>query len=68
MWKARSLCAPLTGMEISTAAVRSSTMGEAAVGPVKAPCPSVGECQGRVAGVGGWLKEHLHRAGAGRTG
>jgi hypothetical protein len=28
-------------------------MGREAIGPVKALCPSVGECQGREAGVGG---------------
>ena len=27
-------------------------MGGEALGPVKAQCPSVGECQGREAGVG----------------
>ena len=28
-------------------------MGEEALSPVKARCPSVGECEGREAGVGG---------------
>ena len=28
-------------------------MGGEALGPVKAPCHSVGECQGQEAGVGG---------------
>ena len=28
-------------------------MGGEALGPVKALCPSVGECQGQEAGVGG---------------
>jgi hypothetical protein len=28
-------------------------MGEKTLGPVKALCPSVGECQGQEAGVGG---------------
>jgi hypothetical protein len=28
-------------------------MGREALGPVKAQCPSVGECQDREAGVGG---------------
>ena len=28
-------------------------MGRETLGPVKALCPSVGECQGREAGVGG---------------
>ena len=30
-------------------------MGGEALDPVKAPCPSVGECQGGEAGVGGWV-------------
>jgi hypothetical protein len=30
-----------------------SSMGGEALGPVKALCPSVGECQGQEAGVGG---------------
>jgi hypothetical protein len=30
-----------------------SSMGGEVLGPVKAPCPSVGECQGREAGVSG---------------
>jgi hypothetical protein len=29
-----------------------SSMGEEALGPVKAVCPSVGDCQGQEAGVG----------------
>jgi hypothetical protein len=29
-------------------------MGRVAIGPVKAQCPSVEECKGREAGVGGW--------------
>ena len=33
-----------------------------ALGPMKARCPSVGECQGREAGVGGWVVEHPHRS------
>jgi hypothetical protein len=41
-------------------------MGGEAFGPVKARCPSVGECQGREAGVGGWVGgwvgEHPHRS------
>jgi hypothetical protein len=28
-------------------------MGEEALGPVKVLCPSIGECQGQEAGVGG---------------
>jgi hypothetical protein len=31
----------------------SSLMGREALGPVKVLCPSVGECQGQVAGEGG---------------
>jgi hypothetical protein len=30
-------------------------MGGEALGPGKAPCPSVEESQGREAGVGGWV-------------
>ena len=30
-----------------------SSMGGEVLGPVKAPCPSVGECQDREAGMGG---------------
>jgi hypothetical protein len=30
-----------------------SSVGGEALGPVKALCPSVGECQGQEAGVGG---------------
>ena len=37
-------------------------MGGEALGPVKAQCPSVGECQDREAGVGGWVREHPHRS------
>jgi hypothetical protein len=32
-----------------------------ALGPVKAQCPSVGECQGREAGGDGCIGEHPHR-------
>ena len=35
-------------------------MGGEVLGPVKARCPSVGECQGREAGVEGWLGEYTH--------
>ena len=36
-------------------------MGGEALGPVKALCPSIGECQGREVGVGGWMEAHPHR-------
>ena len=36
-------------------------MGKEALGPVKAQCPSVGECHGRKEGVGGWMGEHPHK-------
>jgi hypothetical protein len=32
-------------------------MGGEALGPVKAVCPSIGECQGREAGVGGLVSK-----------
>ena len=37
-------------------------MGGKALGPVKAQCPNVGECQGGKAGVGKWVGEHPHRS------
>jgi hypothetical protein len=37
-------------------------MGEEALGPVKALCLSVGECEVREAGVCGWVGEHPHRS------
>ena len=33
----------------------SGIMGGEALGPVKARCTSVGECQGGEVGVGGWV-------------
>jgi hypothetical protein len=36
-------------------------MGEEDLGLVKAQCPSVGECEGREVGVGGYVGEHTHR-------
>ena len=36
-------------------------MGGEALGHEKAQCPSVGECEGREAVVGGWVGEHPHR-------
>jgi hypothetical protein len=38
-----------------------SSIGEEALGPVKARFPSVGECQGGEVRVGGWGKEHHPR-------
>jgi hypothetical protein len=38
-----------------------SLMRGEALGPVKAQCPSVGECQGREAGGDGCIGEHPHR-------
>ena len=37
-------------------------MGEEAVGPVKARCPSVRECEGRELGVHEWVGAHPHRS------
>jgi hypothetical protein len=39
-----------------------TSMVREALGPLKALCPSVGECQGRVAGVGALVREHPHRS------
>jgi hypothetical protein len=33
-----------------------------AFGPVKAQCPSVGECQDKEVEVGWWVGEHCHRS------
>jgi hypothetical protein len=35
---------------------------EETLGPVKAQCPIVGECQGGKVGVSRWLGEHPHRS------
>jgi len=35
-----------------------ASTGRVALGPVKAWCPTLGECQGRVAGVSEWVGEH----------
>jgi len=40
-------------------------VGGEALGPVKAQCPSIGECLGREARVGGWDEEHFREAGGG---
>ena len=37
-------------------------MGGGDLGPVKARCPSVGECQNREVGVVGWVSEYPHRS------
>ena len=37
-------------------------MQEEDLGPVKAQCPIVGECEGRQVGMGGWVGEHSHRS------
>ena len=37
-------------------------MEREALGPVKARCLSVGECEGREARVGGWVGAHSHRS------
>jgi hypothetical protein len=39
-----------------------TSMGEEPLGPVKAQCPRVGECQSGEAGVDGWVGEHPHRS------
>ena len=38
-------------------------MGEEALGPVKARCPSAGECEGGEAGVGVWVGNTLIEVG-----
>jgi hypothetical protein len=38
-----------------------ASMGGEVLGPVKARCPSLGECQGSEQGVGGWVGDLLHR-------
>jgi hypothetical protein len=37
-------------------------VGGEALGPVKARCPSVRECQGLEVGVGGWVRKHPYRS------
>ena len=40
-------------------------MGEEALGPVKALCPSIGECQGQEAGVSGLVSREGGEIGEG---
>jgi hypothetical protein len=40
----------------------ASIGGEEALGPVKAPCPSVVECQSGEMRVGGWEGQYPHRS------
>jgi hypothetical protein len=40
-----------------------ASMGGEVLGSVTVLCPSVGECDCREAGVGGWVDEYLHRSG-----
>jgi hypothetical protein len=42
-------------------------MGGEALGPGKAQCPSVGECQSREVGLGRWFRSFIE-AGRGRMG
>ena len=37
-----------------------ASMGGETLGPMKAGCPSIGECQGGEAGVGRWVGEYPH--------
>jgi hypothetical protein len=37
-------------------------VGEEGLGPVKAQCSRVGECEGGDEGMGGWVGAHLHRS------
>jgi hypothetical protein len=43
-------------------------MGKQVLGPVMAQRPNVGECQGREAGVSGWMGKHPHRSRGKRVG
>ena len=40
-------------------------MGREALGPVKVLCPSIGECQGQEAGVGGLVRREGGEEGIG---
>jgi hypothetical protein len=44
-----------------------TSVGGEVLRPKGTQCPSIGECQGRKTGVGGWMGEHPHR-GRGRGG
>jgi hypothetical protein len=37
-------------------------MGVETIGSEKAQCPSVGKCQGREEGMGGWVSDHPYRS------
>jgi hypothetical protein len=39
-----------------------ASVKQEALGTVKTWCPSIGECQGREAGMGGWVGEHPYRS------
>ena len=39
-----------------------ASMGEKALGPMKAQCRSIGECEGREVGVGVWVGAHPLRS------
>jgi hypothetical protein len=39
-----------------------ASVGEESLGPMKAECPSVEECEGREEGVGDWVEVHPHRS------
>ena len=39
-----------------------ASMGEEALRPMKAQCLSAGECEGREAGKGGWVRVYPHRS------
>jgi hypothetical protein len=51
-WTRSSWIKPQDESEVGVKSHLSSIGGEA-VGPVKALCPSIGDCQGQEAGVGG---------------
>ena len=45
-----------------------ASMAQEALGPVQAPCPSVGECQGRETEVFGWVGLYPNRSSDRRDG